>query len=82
MKRGPAEHNRFTIAYTPGLVKVYLGPDMIRQVKWFGPTVDNDASRDHTAGEVFVGIMTCSPKEGGARMSFREFTMRDGVRTK
>jgi regulation of enolase protein 1 (concanavalin A-like superfamily) len=60
---------------------VFLGDDMIREVKWFGPTKDAKAD-DGAEGQdkVFVGVMACSPKDGGAEVSWRDFTLKRGVR--
>lgn len=60
---------------------MYLGDDMIREVKWFGPTTKTQAN-DHAEGQddVFVGIMACSPKDGGAEVTWKDFTLKKGVR--
>jgi regulation of enolase protein 1 (concanavalin A-like superfamily) len=60
---------------------VYLGDDMIREVKWFGPTQSNDADTGAQGQDkVFVGVMACSPKDGGADVTWRDFTLKQGVR--
>ncbi|KLT41912.1 hypothetical protein CC85DRAFT_302790 [Cutaneotrichosporon oleaginosum] len=82
-KRRPEDSARYTIAYTHNEVKVYLGNDMIREVKWFGATRSNDATfGEALPGKVFVGIMACSPKDGGAEVSWKNFTFRQGVRAR
>lgn len=58
---------------------MYLGEDMIREVKWFGPTADDDAG-SAAKDKVFVGIMACCPNAGGATVEWSDFTIRDGVR--
>lgn len=79
--RGRNDSNLFTIAYKPGELHVYLGDDMIREVKWFGLAKDDQAVESKpVSDEVFVGIMACSPKEGGAAVRFNGFQMREGVR--
>ncbi|BEI99031.1 hypothetical protein CcaverHIS631_0400740 [Cutaneotrichosporon cavernicola] len=79
-KRRPADSARYTISYSDNLVQIYLGDDMIRQVKWFGPTRNNDADKG-TEGQdkVFVGVMSCSPKAGGADITWRDFTLKQSA---
>lgn len=80
-KRREDDSARYTIACTPNELKVYLGDDMIREVKWFGPTKKNDAETDAKGQDkVFVGIMACSPQDGGADVTWRDFTLKMGVR--
>ncbi len=80
-KRRADDSARYTIAYTRNEVKVYLGDDMIREVKWFGPTQSNDADTGAEGQDkVFVGVMACSPKDGGADVTWRDFTLKQGVR--
>lgn len=63
----------------PNELKVFHGDDMIREVKWFGPTSNNDAKGSEGGPtKAFVGVMACSPKEGGAAVSFKEFTVKEG----
>ncbi|GMK58615.1 hypothetical protein CspeluHIS016_0600570 [Cutaneotrichosporon spelunceum] len=79
-RRGPADSARYTISYGGNVVQIYLGDEMIRQVMWFGPTRDGDADVDAEVDRVFVGVMACSPQEGGAEVSWRNFTLKTGAR--
>jgi hypothetical protein len=58
---------------------------MVREVKFFGHAgtgtgSGTGAGADNAPGKVFVGIMGCSPKEGGAEVVWERFEMREGVR--
>jgi hypothetical protein len=58
---------------------------MVREVKFFGHAsgagdAGGDSSQGKGRGKVFVGIMGCSPKEGGAEVVWERFEMREGVR--
>ena len=50
-------------------LKVYFDDLMVREVNVFG--------QDET--EAFVGVMTCSPKGGGAKATFTDFQLREGA---
>ncbi|WVW81872.1 hypothetical protein I302_103870 [Kwoniella bestiolae CBS 10118] len=67
----PPDQSRFTFALKGQKLKVYLNDEMIREVNVFG---------DGKAQKGFVGVMGCSPKGGGAEVTFRDFTVREGVR--
>ncbi|RSH94292.1 Translation initiation factor 1A [Saitozyma podzolica] len=76
---------RFTIAYNHPELKIFQGDDMVREVKFFGHAgtgtgSGTGAGADNAPGKVFVGIMGCSPKEGGAEVVWERFEMREGVR--
>ncbi|WOO82983.1 Regulation of enolase protein 1 [Vanrija pseudolonga] len=78
-KRRLYDSPRFTIVCLPNELKVFHGDDMIREVKWFGPTSSNDAKGSEGGPtKAFVGVMACSPKEGGAAVSFKDFTVKEG----
>lgn len=74
-RRHAADPRRFRVQYSPNLLQVFLGDDMIRQVKWFGPPEVHAQKGD----KVFVGIMACSPGKGGADVSWANFTITEGV---
>jgi len=78
--RSPTDSARFTIVVKKNAADVYFGDDMIREVKWFGPTRHGNADESECPKDVFVGIMACSPLKGGANVTFREFTEKEGAR--
>lgn len=60
---------------------------MVREVKFFGhvgteaeSAPGTEAGADKAPSKVFVGIMGCSPKEGGAEVVWERFEMSEGVR--
>lgn len=74
-RRRASDSARFRVQCAPNELKVFLGADMIREVKWFGPP-EVHAQR---AQKVFVGVMACSPNEGGADVSWANFEMIEGL---
>lgn len=77
----PDDSKRFTVAYTRGYLKVYLGDDVIREVNWFGPTVNDDRARFlKSESKLFIGIMACCKGPGGARVEWNNITMLEGWR--
>lgn len=74
-RRREDDSARFKVQVAPNELKVFLGDDMIREVKWFGPP-EVHAQRNQ---KIFVGIMACSPKEGGADVSWANFEMIEGL---
>ncbi|WVR03534.1 hypothetical protein IAU60_000526 [Kwoniella sp. DSM 27419] len=67
----PPPNPRFEISLQGQHLRVFLNGDMIRQVKAFG---------DGKATKAFIGVMGCSPKGGGAMVTFRNFTLKSGAR--
>ncbi|OCF36343.1 hypothetical protein I316_02218 [Kwoniella heveanensis BCC8398] len=77
-----AKPRRFTISLAGMHLRVFLNDDMIRQVNAFGPS---DEHVDATSGnskqnKAFVGVMACSPKTGGAEVSFNNFQLAGTAR--
>ena len=65
---------RFTISFAPGVLRVFLGDRMMREVRAFGLGAKSDEV-------VSVGVMACSPKGGDVAATFKGFKVREGARS-
>jgi len=89
----PAKENvTYTISYNPKTahIRIFIDETMIREVHGF-PTPSSLSSSSAVAeqkegkneskeGQVFIGIMGCSPLGQGTDATFQQLEMREGVR--
>jgi len=60
---------RFKISYHNRKLMIFEGDLMVREVNVFG---------DGTEVKATVGVMACSPLGGGAKATFKNFTLKEG----
>jgi hypothetical protein len=89
----PAKENvTYTISYNPKTahIRIFIDESMIREVHGF-PTPSSSSSSTSAEeekekegggkeGQVFIGIMGCSPLGKGTDATFENLEMREGVR--
>ena len=89
----PAKENvTYTISYNPKTahIRIFIDETMIREVHGF-PTPSSSSSSSAAAeqkegkneskeGQVFIGVMGCSPLGKGTDATFQQLEMREGVR--
>jgi len=91
----PAKENvTYTISYNPKTahIRIFIDEVMIREVHGF-PTPSSSSSastssdkkeeekkKEGKEGQVFIGIMGCSPLGQGTDATFQQLEMREGVR--
>jgi regulation of enolase protein 1 (concanavalin A-like superfamily) len=87
----PAKENvTYTISYNPKTahIRIFIDETMVREVHGF-PTPSSSSSLPSTTpsekegehkGQVFVGIMGCSPLGKGTDATFQALELREGVR--
>jgi hypothetical protein len=91
----PAKENvTYTISYNPKTahIRIFIDEVMIREVHGFptpSPALSTSTStsaekgkegKEEKEGQVFIGIMGCSPLGKGTDATFENLEMREGVR--